>query len=286
MNAERAVRVDPKLSLRVLSAVVFLPLLVLLAKVGGLWFTGLVVLQVVLGLGEFYRMMAERGMRPSGRLGVAMSLVLCALAYFGTVTQTNLLFTGGLLVIFCAELLRSEGERGIEPMAVTLFGILYVAWLSAHLIFLRELPRHLHRPYADGASFVLLAFWLTWTCDTMAYAFGLWLGRRRLLPAVSPKKSVEGSIAGFIAAVAAAHVARVWFAPYLTPMHASILGAGVGIFALVGDLAESLLKRVSGTKDASAIIPGHGGVLDRFDSLYFAAPLVYYYLKMAVFQDW
>ena len=113
-------RADPKLSLRVLSAVVFLPLLVVLAKVGGLWFAGLVVLQVVLGLGEFYRMMAERGMRPSGRLGTAMSLVLCALAYFGTVAQTNLLFTGGLLIIFCAELLRSEGERGIEPMAVTL----------------------------------------------------------------------------------------------------------------------------------------------------------------------
>jgi phosphatidate cytidylyltransferase len=280
------VRADPKLSLRVISAVVFLPLLVVLARAGGLWFAGLIALQVVLGLGEFYRMMAERGMRPSGRLGTAMSLVLVALAFFGTVSQTNLLFTGGLLVIFCAELLRSEGERGIEPMAVTLFGIIYVGWLSAHLVFLRELPRQLGQPYAEGASYALLAFWLTWMCDTAAYAFGLWFGRRRLLPDVSPKKSVEGSIAGLVAAIVAAHVARVWFAPYLTPVHATVLGAGVGVFAQVGDLAESLLKRVSGTKDASALIPGHGGVLDRFDSLYFSAPLVYYYLKMAVFQDW
>ncbi len=286
MNGEKVVRADPRLHLRVISAVVFLPLLVWLANVGGLWFTGLIALQVGLGLGEFYRMMADRGMRPSGRLGTAMGLVLIALAYFGTVTQTNLLFTAGLLIIFCSELLRSEGERGIEPMAVTLFGILYVGWLSAHLVFLRELPRALGLPYAEGASFVLLAFFLTWTCDTAAYGFGLWLGRRRLLPAVSPKKSVEGSVAGLLAAIAAAHVARLWFAPYLTPLHATVLGAAVGVFAQVGDLAESLLKRVSGTKDASALIPGHGGVLDRFDSLYFSAPLVFYYLKMAVFKDW
>ena len=275
---------DPKLPLRVLSAVLFVPLLVFLAWRGGLWFAGLVTLQVALGISEFYRMMMDRGMRPSGRLGLFMALALCVLSYTGTPAQTNLLFTGGLLLIFCAELLRSEGERGIEPMAVTLFGILYVGWLSVHLVFLRELPHALGQDYRQGASYVLLAFFLTWACDTAAYGFGLWLGRRRLLPAVSPKKSVEGSIGGLLAAVAAAHVARLWFAPYLDVAHATVLGLGVGVFAQVGDLAESLLKRVSGTKDASALIPGHGGVLDRFDSLYFSGPLVYYYLRMIVFR--
>jgi phosphatidate cytidylyltransferase len=152
-----------------------------------------------------------------------------------------------------------------------------------HLIFLRELPRHLGQDYAQGASYVLLAFFLTWTCDTVAYATGMTLGRRRLLPEVSPKKSVEGSIGGLLGAVIAAHVARLWFAPYLDVVHATVLGVGVGVFAQVGDLSESLLKRVSGTKDASDLIPGHGGVLDRFDSLYFAAPLVYYYLRLIVF---
>jgi phosphatidate cytidylyltransferase len=276
---------DPKLPLRVATALVFAPLLAGLAIVGGIAFVAFVALLVALGLSEFYKMMMERGMRPSGRLGVGMALVLCVLSYTGTPSQTNLLFTGGLLVIFCAELLRSEGERGIEPMAVTLFGILYVGWLSVHLVFLRELPRALGQDYAQGGTYVLLAFFLTWSCDTAAYGFGLWLGRRRLLPSVSPKKSVEGSIGGLVATIVAAHVARLWFAPYLDVVHATLLGAGVGVFAQVGDLAESLLKRVSGTKDASTLIPGHGGVLDRFDSLYFSAPLVYYYLKMIVFRS-
>ena len=268
-----------------LSAVLFVPLLVFLAFRGGVWFAALVTIEVLLGLREFYRMMMIRGMRPSPRLGIVLGLALCVLSFAGTSSGTNLLFTAGLLIVFCAELLRSEGERGIEPMAVTLFGILYVGWLSVHLVFLRELPRALGQEYAVGASYVLLAFFLTWSCDTAAYAFGMWLGRRRLLPSVSPKKSVEGSIGGLLAAVVAAHVARAWFAPYLSFGHATALGLGVGVFAQVGDLAESLLKRVSGTKDASGLIPGHGGVLDRFDSLYFAGPLVYYYLKMIVFRS-
>ncbi len=276
---------DPKLPLRILSGVLFLPLLILLAFKGGAWFAGLVTLQVALGLSEFYTMMMARGMRPSGRLGMTMALALCLLSFTGTPSQTNLLVTAGLLLIFCAELLRSVGERGIEPMAVTLFGILYVGWLSVHLVFLRELPHALGQDYALGASYVLLTFFLTWSCDTAAYGFGMWLGRRRLLPDVSPKKSVEGSIGGLVAALVAAHVARLWFAPYLTIGHATVLGLAVGVFAQVGDLSESLLKRVSGAKDASTLIPGHGGVLDRFDSLYFSAPLVYYYLKMIVFRS-
>jgi phosphatidate cytidylyltransferase len=279
------VRRDPKLPLRIGSALVFAPVLIALAFLGGPYFVALVGLLIALGLSEFYAMMMERGLRPSGRLGVFMALVLCVFAYTGTPSQTNLLFTGGLLVIFCSELLRSEGERGIEPMAVTLFGILYVGWLSVHLVLLRELPHALGQPYEQGATYVLLAFFLTWVCDTAAYGFGLWLGRRRLMPAVSPKKSVEGSIGGLVSTIAAAHLARLWFAPYLDLTHATLLGAAAGVFAQVGDLAESLLKRVSGTKDTSALIPGHGGILDRFDSLYFTAPLVYYYLKMIVFRS-
>jgi phosphatidate cytidylyltransferase len=275
---------DPSLPWRIGSAVVFLPLLFWLAQKGGLWFAALITLEVAIGLVEFYKLMMERGMRPSPRLGILMGLVLCALSYAGTASQTNLLFTAGLLLLFCAELLRSEGERGMEPMAVTLFGVLYVGWLSVHLVFLRQLPNALGQPYAVGASYVLLAFALTWACDTGAYAVGVLWGRNRLLPDVSPKKSVEGAVAGVAASLIAALVARVTFAPYLTPFHAVVLGLAVGVFAQVGDLAESLLKRMSGAKDASDLIPGHGGVLDRFDSLYFTAPLLYYYLKMVVFH--
>jgi phosphatidate cytidylyltransferase len=102
------------------------------------------------------------------------------------------------------------------------------------------------------------------------------------MPSVSPGKSLEGAIAGFLASIGAAFLARAWFAPYLTALDAAVLGALVGVFGQLGDLVESLLKRDADMKDTSSLIPGHGGVLDRFDSLLFAAPIVYYYLLFQV----
>jgi len=169
-------------------------------------------------------------------------------------------------------------------MAVTMFGVLYVGWLSAHLVLLRELPWRAGTEYADGAAYVLLAFFVTWSCDTGAYTVGRMFGRLRPWARISPRKSLEGAFGGLLAAVLAGFVARAWFAPFLTPRDAGVLGILVGVFAQVGDLVESLLKRDARHGDSSDIIPGHGGILDRFDSLYFAAPLVYYYLKIAVFK--
>ena len=166
---------------------------------------------------------------------------------------------------------------------MTSFGVLYVGWLSAHLILLRELPWQIGADYALGASFALLAFFLTWSCDTGAYAVGRMFGRNRPWR-ISPRKSVEGAAGGFVCAIAAAFIARAWFAPYLRAWDAPVLGAIVGVFAQVGDLVESMLKRDARSGDSSDLIPGHGGILDRFDSLYFAAPLVFYYLKIVVFQ--
>src|SRR5262249_61460005 len=102
-------------------------------------------------------------------------------------------------------------------------------------------------------------------------------------PRVVPKNSVGGSTAGVVAAVLATWLARIWFAPFLPAWHVLPLGLAIGIFAQVGDLAESLIKRTSRVKDSAVLIPGHGGVLDRFDSLYFTAPLVFYYLKLVLF---
>jgi phosphatidate cytidylyltransferase len=190
--------------------------------------------------------------------------------------------TGFLLGVMALELLRPRAQ-GVGPMSVTLFGVLYVAWLGAHLLYLRQMPLELGRPYAEGAAMVFLAVAPTWACDTVAYGVGMAFGRRRLLPAVSPKKSVEGSLGGLAAAIAATVGARAWFAPFLSLGDALVLGAAIGVFGQVGDLAESLLKRTSRAKDSGGLIPGHGGVLDRFDSLFFTAPLVFYYLKLVVF---
>lgn len=272
------------LALRVASAVLFLPVLVLLARAGGVAFWSFVAIQVTLGLIEFYRMMNARGLRPYRRLGVIAALGLLWVTFRPYTPHVGFLVTGVLLLVLGLELRRPQAHRRVEDIAVTCFGVLYVGWLSAHQILLRELPWQAGLDYADGAGFVLLAFLLTWSCDTAAYLVGRWLGRTRPWTRISPRKTVEGSLAGLGAAVLAAFAARAWFAPWLSVADAAALGVLAGVFAQVGDLVESLLKRDTAQQDSSDIIPGHGGVLDRFDSLYFAAPVIYYYLQIVVFR--
>jgi len=283
MEAPAGLASDRSLPWRILSAVAFLPILYFVVRRGGPVFFTLIVLLIGIGLWEFYGLMSAQGLRPYRWLGLAAGLAVAWFVYAGLPTHANLFLSAFLLGVMALELLRPR-DQGVEPMSVTLFGVLYVGWLSSHLLYLRELPSAIGLPYAWGASFVFLVFLPTWACDTAAYAVGSLIGRRRLLPAVSPKKSVEGSLAGLAAAVLATVAAQFWFAPYLPLPHAIGLGLAIGIFAQVGDLAESLLKRTSRAKDSGGWIPGHGGVLDRFDSLFFTAPLVFYYLKLVLFR--
>jgi phosphatidate cytidylyltransferase len=271
------------LSLRVGSGLLFVPILILLAQTGGLAFLSLVALQVTFGLVEFYGMMRGRGLRPYPRLGIAAALALLWVCYQPRVPYVAFLATAVMLLVLALELRRPEARQRVEDIAVTCFGVLYVGWLSAHQVLLRELPWYAGTSYADGARYVLLAFFITWSCDTGAFAFGRLFGRNRPWTRISPRKSVEGSIGGLALAVIAAFVARRWFAPFLSVRDAAVLGFLVGVFAQVGDLVESLIKRDALHGDSSDLIPGHGGVLDRFDSLFFAAPVVYYYLAHVVF---
>ncbi len=292
------------LRLRIASGILFVPLLILLARAGGLAFTGFVALQVFLGLGEFYRMMKGKGLHPSTLLGTVASLGILLACYKPHLvaspalmsavldrgvgmyhnTAGEVLVTGLTLLMLTLALRHPERPRQVESLAVTLFGILYVGWLSAHLVLLRELPWIAGTDYADGASYALLAFFVTWSCDTGAYAVGRMFGRTRPWTTISPRKSLEGAVGGLAASILAGLVARVWFAHYLRLGDALVLGAAVGVFGQVGDFVESLLKRDARHGDSSDIIPGHGGILDRFDSLYFAAPVVYYYLRFVVFR--
>jgi phosphatidate cytidylyltransferase len=131
---------------------------------------------------------------------------------------------------------------------------------------------------------------MAWSCDTGGYFVGKFLGRRKLFPRVSPKKSVEGAIGGFAIALLAAFIGRAWFLqdsfgdPILSVGQTLALGAMVGVGSQLGDLVESLIKRDAHVKDTSDTIPGHGGVLDRFGSLLFSAPVTYYFLRLVVYR--
>lgn len=278
------------LRLRIASGVLFVPLLLLLARVGGLAFLGFTVLQTVLGLREFFAMARAKGLRPNTVVGYAAALGVCVLAYRPHTPHAALLATAALLLLLSAALRHPERGGIVESMGVTVFGVLYVGWLSAHFVLLRELPWRAGLDYADGARLVLFAFLVTWACDSGAYLVGRWLGRTRPWGAISPRKSLEGSAGGFAFAIAGAWLGARTFmhgpsgAPWLSTTDALAVGALVGLCGQVGDLVESLLKRDAQSGDSSDLIPGHGGVLDRFDSLYFGAPIVFYYLKVAVFQ--
>ncbi|HMI30921.1 MAG TPA: phosphatidate cytidylyltransferase [Candidatus Limnocylindrales bacterium] len=281
---------DPSLVLRVASAVVFLPLLVLMARVGGLLWLGFALLMIGLALREFYSMMASKGLAPHWKSGFVAAFLFPIGNYARLRThRTEEWHLAGLLTVLLVAMLLAELRRGASKQTLvnvssTLLGVLYIGWLGSHVAALRELPWSVHVPYALGMSFALLPFFLAWTCDTAAYLVGRAWGRHKLAPSVSPQKSVEGAMGGLLASVAAGAVARLWFAPYLSWGAALSLGALVGVFAQLGDLVESLLKRDAETKESSSLIPGHGGVLDRFDSLLFAAPLVYYFLVWEVFR--
>lgn len=270
------------LALRIASGVLFVPLLVLLARAGGIVFVGFVAVQVGLGLREFYAMMRGRGIAPFGVFGILVAFALLWSCYQPWALQPGMLAAFAVLVLLVLGLFRPERPNLGESAGVTALGVLYVGWLSAHLVLLRELPWAAGVEYAEGGRYVLLAFFITWSCDTGAFAIGTRWGRHRPWAKISPRKSLEGALGGFALAVIAALVARAWFAPFLTLRDALVLGILVGIFAQVGDFAESLLKRHSRHDESSDLIPGHGGVLDRFDSLYFAAPIIYYYLRVVV----
>jgi phosphatidate cytidylyltransferase len=278
------------LKLRVASGLLFVPLLILLARLGGLAWLGFVALQTLLGLEEFYRMARSKGLEPVRWLGFAGGLALLGLAYRPQTPNASLLATASLLLLLALALRRGGQPRVLESAAVTAFGVLYVGWLSAHFVLLRELPWRAGLAYADGAPLVLYAFLVTWSCDTGAYVTGRFFGRTRPWLTISPRKTLEGSLGGFAFAILAAQVGAVTFlhpeggGPLLTWPHALAVGALVGVCGQVGDLVESLFKRDAASGDSSDLIPGHGGVLDRFDSLYFGVPIVYHYLRAVIFQ--
>jgi phosphatidate cytidylyltransferase len=148
----------------------------------------------------------------------------------------------------------------------------YVSLLLGHLVLIRDLDLMGTIPAAG----VLLPFVLTWACDTGAYLVGRTWGRRRPWPQVSPRKSLEGAVGGLLSTVVVAWLSRLVFAPFLDGTTAIVLGLATGVVCQAGDLVESMLKRWAGVKDASRLIPGHGGILDRFDSLIMSAPFCYY----------
>ncbi len=223
-----------------------------------------------IGGAELYRLLLGAGYRPVWLLGLALTLALVLLP--GTVPS----LAPHLLAVATAAALvwtafRPEREHGLLDWALTLAPALYVGGLLGYYPLLRGLP--------GGGFWVQCVLACTWAADIAAFAVGRRWGRTRLAPALSPSKSVEGAVAGLVAAVLLAAVLAVVFpAPGRSMLLLVGLGALVALAGLVGDLAESFIKRQLGAKDASGLLLGHGGLLDRLDSLLGAGMVAYLYL--------
>jgi phosphatidate cytidylyltransferase len=270
--------------LRLAATVVFIPCFVIITKTGGYHFLALIDAVIFTAMWEFYRMMEGKGILPYKFFGIICGLALSWYVFFHNGLYANLFLTVAVVALMCLELTRREPKMSVYHISSTILGVIYIAFLGAHLILLREFPLAINMDYGLGSSFVFLAFIVTWAGDSGAYIVGSLLGRHKLMPRISEKKTREGAFGGLAFAVAAAFLARATFAPYLEWWHAGLLGFLAGIIGQLGDLFESLVKRDVEVKDASAMIPGHGGVLDRFDSLLFTAPLIYYFIKFVVFK--
>nr|WP_284694781.1 phosphatidate cytidylyltransferase [Geomonas sp. Red32] len=255
---------------RLATAAVLLPLVIIfILKAGVVQFAVLVFLLSLLGLDEFYRMALPQR-RAEGRLA-AVAGALSVFSLFAPDRIVPLMALTVLVLGFCLiELFRfREIPRAAGDAAIVLMGFLYVPLLLSHLILIRQLPH--------GVSWLFLIMVIVMSGDSAAYYVGSALGKTKLYPTVSPKKSVEGSAGGLAGSVAGAFIFKALYFHELTPLDCVATALLLGLLGQLGDLFESLIKRSCGVKDSGTIFPGHGGVLDRLDSILFAAPAAFYY---------
>jgi phosphatidate cytidylyltransferase len=251
------------------------------------WFTILVAIWGLLAVFEFYRMVTASKIALLTYFGLVWTLLFILSPHFQNdfpVPLVPLLLSSAVVISLILLLLCRQKEASFVDWAWTIAGILYVGWLLSHFVALRGLNNPQTVLLDDGRNWVFFALFATFGSDTAAFFIGRALGRRHLAPHISPGKTWEGAIGGILGAI----VVSLLFTlptPLSLPLsywQAILLGSLVSIFGQLGDLVESLLKRNMGVKDSGKLLPGHGGFLDRIDSIVFAGIVVYYYVIWAV----
>ena len=262
---------------RVFVAVLAIPLIVAVCYFGKYYFLAFALAIALFSFYEFSLMAKIKGMNLNLWLGIFGIIYIILNQYF-RFSLDNYHFLILYAVIICLiELFRNNGSA-IHNLSGTLFGVLYMGLFSASLVALREYYSSLDGLYNNGGFLIISVFASIWICDSAAYYGGTALGKHKLFPRVSPNKSWEGAVFGFVFAVLTMIAAKFIILGFLDWNTIIALGVIIGIVGQLGDLVESLLKRDALIKDSSNIIPGHGGIFDRFDSLLLTAPVIFLYL--------
>lgn len=276
---------------RVLSAVVLLPLVIVCVWWGFWPFTMLVVVAAAVGLSELYAAFNHGGYLSNYPLGIILMALLLGAMIVRAVTGVDLLAPALALTVMiglaaCASHHAQHGA--VAEWALTVGGALYVGSLMGFLILLRALETPLHHGLLTplqpqpGAAWIALVLMATWGQDLFAYFVGKRWGQRKMAPSLSPRKTWEGAAGGILGALVGAFLALALFGLPLSLWVTALIGLVAGITGPVGDLSESFIKRQAGLKDAGSLIPGHGGILDRIDSVLFSAPAIYITLMITM----
>jgi len=264
---------------RVLTAVIGIPIVALLIHIGSLPYAAFVFTIIALALYEYYILMKIGAKPVQGPTLFVMGLILPAALFFD---QSPLAQAGGdnfagsaitLTVIAALVYEVFSKKKYLERVGFTLLGLFMISWCMVHLIALRNI-----RPDGEALTFMLIV--TVWVMDTAAYAFGRFFGKRQL-STISPKKTWEGALAGFVSAILMTLLARALMGCSVSAAFAVTAGVLIGVFGQLSDISESMIKRAAGVKDSSNLLPGHGGILDRFDSYIFLAPIIYYFTVYA-----
>jgi len=259
---------------RIISSIVSLPILLAIIYFGTPFhFFLLLEFAIFIGLYEFYRMIEKGGLGCYKWAGIILGILLSAAIFKGT--YINLVIAASVIILFIIRIFEGNtSDNTFSYVSNTIFGIVYVSFLMSYLGVIRASGD-------NGRELIFFVLLITWMGDTTAYYGGKGFGKHKLAPAISPKKTVEGAIIGLIGSIVGAIIAKSWFLD-ISILNAIAAGILIGVFGQFGDLSESIIKRNLQVKDSGGIIPGHGGILDRVDSLLFSAPVFYYYYSFIV----
>ena len=266
---------------RTIINVIGIPVITYLLWYGGLPFALFILLVMMIGIYEFYQLTTTKDQSPLKIFGYLFTFLLAAYYYMlptGLYGEPlSYFFSTTIIILFLFEMRRNI-KNSTKNIAITIFGVLYIPLLLGTIIALRNLDSTHH------TNFTICMILSIWMCDSAAYVFGLKWGTKKILPRGSPNKSWVGSIAGLSSTFFIFSIFKEQgFLPNISSIDVFALALITGFFGQAGDFAESLIKRDLGVKDSGKILLGHGGVLDRFDSIIFSSPLTYTYLTLFYF---
>ncbi len=262
---------------RVIVALISIPLIIALCYLGNIYFFLFAAVVGLISFYEFYSLAKNKGINVNMPVGMLAVFFILLNNYHHFVSLYSF-FLVMVFVLTLIELFRNNGSA-INNIGATLLGVMYIGMFAGALVSIRRIYPVDSELFAGGGYIIIAMLASIWLCDSAAFFIGIRFGKHKMFPRISPKKSWEGAIAGFVFSVLTMVAAKFIILVFLSWVTIIAFGIIVGIIGQLGDLVESMFKRDAGVKDSSSLIPGHGGIFDRFDSLLYTAPVIYIYLE-------